>query len=515
MSDLPPASSPDETPAQPISAVQKKKNLYRRITTSMPLLVTVIVHIVFIGVAAAVVVQQSSGAKKKTFEASAQNTAADKQVEHRLQVARRGGASSSSSSPVSANRIFSTDANALQMPAMPDLPSLGSGGFGGFGSLGSGVGMGAGNGMSTSLGGGTGLGGRGFMSLSFLGSTTQNVSNVVFVVDTSTAIMEPRKGGFRAFSIIRDEIMRLVGRLPPSAKFNVVLFRNSTGDQNGVDVNLFQTELIPATSENKKDFFAWMSPVNAKLNSFGPNSALSRTRWNPKPIPPEVGLDPYLYPPVWARAAHVALEQQPDTIFVITASPGDVRRGADEATLAKRRAESDKRIAEFEEELKKLDLNFEDVTRARDRAYAKARAELDAANRKLVAAGKDPIVARGNYQIFDRETQAELKKNGITITLDTTGWSDAQGNPLKYPTRYTQSWESAPWNDFHAHFARLQKLFCPERATLNLFLFVGPNDRPDAAIADLTSVAKRNGGTFQLLTTKRLEELKAREEAPQ
>lgn len=507
-------SAPSPAPApRPQTAVPPKKNLFRRVTSSMPLLVTVIVHIVFIGIAAAVVVQQSSGAKKKTFEASSVNTVAEKQVEHRLQVARRGGASSASASPVSANRIFSTAENALQMPALPDLPSLGSGGFGGFGGMGSGVGMGAGSGMATSLGGGTGLGGRGFMSLSFLGSTAQDVSNVVFVVDTSTAIMEPRKGGFRAFSIIREEIMRLVGRLPPSAKFNVVLFRNSSGDQNGVDVNLFQTDLIPATSDNKKDFFAWMTPVNAKLNSYGPHSALSRTRWNPKPIPPEVGLDPLLYPPVWARAAHVALEQQPDTVFVITASPGDVRRGTDEATLAKRRAESEKRLAEFEAELKKLGLNFDDVTRARDRAYAKARAELDAANRKLVAAGKDPIVVRGNYQIFDRETQAELKKNGITITLDTTGWSDAQGNALKYPTRYTQTWESAPWTDFHAHFARLQKFFCPERAKLNLFLFVGPNDKPDEAVGDLTSVAKRNGGTFQLLTTKRLEELKSREDA--
>ena len=162
MSDsIPPSEdAASETPAQHIAAEQKKKNFYRRITSSMPLLITVIVHVVLIVGAAAVVVQQSGGAKKKTFEASNQSENANKQVEHRLQVARRGGASSASQSPVAANRIFSTSENALQMPAMPDLPSMGAGGFGGFGGMGSGVGMGAGSGMSTSLGGGSGLGGR-------------------------------------------------------------------------------------------------------------------------------------------------------------------------------------------------------------------------------------------------------------------------------------------------------------------------------------------------------------------
>jgi hypothetical protein len=32
-------------------------------------------------------------------------------------------------------------------------------------------------------------------------------------------------------------------------------------------------------------------------------------------------------------------------------------------------------------------------------------------------------------------------------------------------------------------------------------------------LTNLTAVAKRNGGSFQLLTTKRLEEIKAKEDA--
>ncbi len=507
-----PESSPPETPAQHIRSEQKKKNLYLRLTSSMPLLVTVIVHVVLGLGAAAIVVQQASSEKKKTFEAG-QQAAAAPAVEHRLQVARRGGASGGASSPVSANRIYSTDANALQMPSMPDLPSMGAGGFGGFGGMGSGVGLGAGTGMATSLGGGTGLGGRGFMSLNFLGATSQNASKVVFVVDTSTSIMEPAKGGFQAFTIIREEIMRLVGRLPPSAHFNVVLFAGARGEHNEANVNIYQTELVPATSDNKKDFFAWMAPVNASLGSYGPYSALRRTHWRAKPVPPEAGIDPLILPPVWSRAALVALEQQADTVFVITASEGNVRRRLDDETIAKRQAENERRRVAYEEDMAKRGLDPHAIRAARDRAYAKAERELAAANRRLVADGKDPIVVAERSRIFSSSVQAELKRNGITIELDKTGWSDSSGRTYGVPWFGTSTVEGADWSEFNAIFARYQRLFVPERAAVNLFLFVGPNDKPEGAIRNLTAVARRNGGTFQLLTTKRLEELKARAEA--
>jgi hypothetical protein len=516
MSNLPDASEPPpgETPARRIAAVQRKKNLCHRITSSMALLITVLVHVVLIGGAAIIVVQQNVTGKKKTFEAADQSENTNKQVEHRLQVARRGGASGAAQSPVSANRIFSTAENALRMPAMPDLPSSGAAGFGGFGGMGAGVGMGAGGGMSTALGNGAGLGGRGFMSLNFLGSTAENVSKVVFVVDTSTEIMEPKKGGFRAFAIIREEIMRLVGRLPPSARFNVVLFRGNSGknDENAFDVNLYQAELVSATNDNKKDFFAWMSPVNAKLNAFGPGSALRRTPWKHPPLPPEAGIDPLFLPPVWSRAAEAALAQKPDTVFVITASQGRVMQRADEETIKKRQAATRRNSEEFEKQLAAEGMTLDGYQAARARAYKKAGAELAAANKKLVAAGKDPIVVADTADIFSSSVQAALKREKITIELDRTGWTKKDGGSFVRGSLAVSDVEGASWQDFMTHFARLQHFYTPDRATLNLFLFVGPATKAEDAIANLTGIAKRNGGSFQLLTTKRLEEIKAREE---
>lgn len=511
LSSLPGQSLPG-TPAAHIRAEQKKKNLYLRLTSSMPLLVTVIVHVVLGLGAAAIVVQQTSTEKKKTFEAGQQFTAAPV-VEHRIQVARRGGATGGASSPVSANRIFSTDASALQMPAMPELPSMGTGGFGGFGGMGSGVGLGAGAGMATSLGGGTGLGGRGFMSLNFLGTTSQNASKIVFVVDTSTSIMEPAKGGFRAFSIIREEIMRLVGRLPPTAQFNVILYRAESGEGSRIQTNLFKPELVAANNDNKKEFFTWMAPVNAQLGNFGPNSAVTRNAWQPKPIRPEAGIDPLFLPPVWSRAAQAAFEQEPDTVFVITATQGNVRKQVDEQTLATRRGTLERNRADFAQKLAIEGLELDPYFAARERAYAKAGRELVAANRRLTAAGKDPIIVESNLRIFSSSVQAALRRNGITIELDGTGWSRRDGTQIEPPTLNLSSIEGASWNDFYAYFARLQSTLVAQRPTLNIFLFVGPEERAEEAVRNLTTAARRNGGTFQLLTTKRLEELKARAEA--
>ncbi len=516
MSELNPETPESEVEAvatAPEAPAPRKKNFYQRLTASMPLLITVIVHVVLIGGAAAIVVQQNVIGKKKTFEAANQNeSVAEKQVEHRLQVARRGGASSSASNPVSANRIFSTAENALQMPAMPDLPSMGSGGFGGFGSMGSGVGLGQGAGMATSLGGGGGLGGRGFMSMNFLGLSSQNVSKVVFVVDTSTSIMEPRKGGFLAFSIIREEIMRQVSRLPASAQFNVILYRSTNTETGEVEINLYKRELSPANNDAKKDFFEWMAPVNAKLDNFGPASATRRTGWRRKPLPPEAGVDSLFLPPSWARAVHAALEQSPDTIFVITASEGRVARMVSEQELTKRRAEFEKKKADYERDAIKEGTTYAAIVTARDAAYNKARRELDTANRNLVAERKEPVVVSDSTQIFRSDVQTELRKKGITIKLDGTGWTKKDGSLFSEPPQWVSSVEPASWNDFNNHISRLQRALSPQqRAALNMFLFVGPTDKPENAISILTTVAKRNGGNFQLLTTKRLEEIRAKE----
>lgn len=475
--------------------------LYRRLTASVPLLITLGVHVVLIAVAGYFVTERVIS-RKKSFEAAAdsQPSIAQKQVEHRLQVARKSGGSASTS-PVSAARIFSTAANALQMPEMPALPSVGASSLSG---MGFGVGMGAlgtGTGYNTGVGPGSGLG-RGFISMSFLGMTDQRVSKVVFVVDVGRDLLDIRKGGFEAFKIIREEIMRLISRLPPSAEFNVVLYER--GNWNNRSVAAFNASLNPATVTNKNDFFTWLDPVNKTPDKIGQASVIgNRVNWTPKDLT-SAGVDGSLDLPDWVEALRFALELEPDTVFVISGSQGMVRRQASEAEIARRKRENESKLAE----LRSQGFDPAVVSAARGRALAKARAELDAINVKLRAQGKSPLIITNATRIFEADFQAALKRAGFSITLDKTGWTDKKGG-LIWTDGGISTNEAVDFDEVVLHVSKLQLALLRKRATINCFLFVGPGEKAEKPAENLSKVTSRNGGRFELLTTKRLQEISA------
>ena len=481
-----------------------RPNLYKRVTASVPLLVTVIVHVVLVAIAGYLVVSEQIIGKKKIMEAAPPSEAsvAQKQVEHRLQVARKAGGSASTS-PVSASRIFSTAENALQLPAMPDLPSVGASSLSGMG-FGKGIGgVGGGSGYNTGIGNGNGIG-SGFMTMSFLGTTSQRASKIVFVIDIGPSLMDIRKGGFEAFKIIRDEMAKLVSRLPPSAEFGVVLFESGAWDVGGA-LTPFDNTLLPATVANKERFFEWVRPINVDSTKVGVASVPNRLPWKPKDLP-SAGLDAELMVPQWSRALRCALELQPDTVYLITGSAGSVWRKVGEAELAKRKKAYEDRIAE----MKRDGLDPAAIDAARNAAYRKARAELDAINVKLKDAGKSPFIIQRPERIFERDFQEALKRAGYSIKLDTTGWTDKKGHPIGgggYNDR-----EGAEYADLLTHISQLQRSLLKDRAALNIFLFVGPDEQPKGAMENLGKTSTRNGGKFELLTTRRLKEIAGRDE---
>ena len=386
---------------------------------------------------------------------------------------------------------------------MPDLPSVGASSLSGMG-FGAGLGaVGTGTGYNTGIGNGNGLG-SGFMSMSFLGTTSQRASKIVFVVDVGTTLMDIRKGGFEAFQIIRDEMGKLISRLPPSAEFGVVLFETGGGGTDGW-VTSFDRALLPSTVANKERLFAWIKPINADSSKVGIQSVPNRVTWKPKPLP-SAGLDDTLMVPLWTRALRAALELEPDTIYLITGSAGAQRRKVSEAELAKRKRENEDYIADLKRE--GLDMNA--VSAARSASMAKARAEFDAINARLKAQGKSPFIIQDIRRVFADDFQAALKRIGESIKLDTKGWITKSGKVLWY-TSYNDL-ENAEYADVIMHISQLQRALLKERAALNIFLFVGPNEEPKAAMENLGKTSTRNGGKFELITTKRLQELAKRDE---
>jgi hypothetical protein len=462
----------------------------------VPLLVTVIVHVVLVAVAGYFVVSEQILGKKKNFEAAAvSENVVQKKVEHRLQVARKGGGSASAS-PVSASRIFSADKSALQLPAPPELNLAGASALTGMG-FGSGAGgMGTGTGYGTGLGSGSGLG-SGFMSMSFLGTTSQRSSKVVFVIEVGPKLLDIRKGGFEAFKIIREEIMKLVSRLSPSTEFGVVLF-DSDADMGGT-VSSFDTTLLPATSANKTRFFEWIKPINTDLEKLG-LKGVQRTAWAPKPLP-NAGLDPDLSVSLWLNALRCGLELGPDTIYTITTEAGRGRGKVKESELLKRKQAYEQKLAE----IKRMGMEPEAVIAARRASETKALAQLNEVNAKLKAQGKPPIVIQHVNRIWEADFQAALRKQGFSITRDLTGWSDKDGKPIELH-RYND-FITADYPEILMYVSQLQRALLKERAALNIFLFVGPAEDPKGAMENLSKLGSRNGGKVQLITTKRLQEL--------
>lgn len=482
-----------------------RPSFYRRITASVPLLVTVLVHVVLIAIAGYFVVSEQLIGKKKSFDAApVADNVAQKQVEHRLQVARKGGGSASAS-PVSASRIFSTAKNALQMPAMPDLPSVGASslsgmGFGaGMGAVGTGTGYNTGGGSST-------LGGSGFMSMSFLGTTSQRVSKVVFVVDVGPGVMDIRKGGFRAFEIMRTEMSRLVSGIPPAGQFNVILFSN---DQ----IRLFMSGLQPATVANKTAFFDWIKPLNVDMDSLGTSRvSASSPSWKYAPAE-KLKLDPGYRPASWINALHAALEQEPDTVFLITGSAWPGNREASQAQLNRSYEAYKKYVAD----LVRQGYDLPAIAAARNKALTKLREDFEAINRKLVEQKRDPFVIQDIKRVLAPDFQAAIKKAGFTLKLDSTGWTDKAGGLLwdtpasdKVGPRPVTDFINTEFADALLHVSKLQYGLLRARASVNIFLFTGPDEQNQAAEKNLSTLSSKNGGKFSLLTSKRLEEIAAK-----
>jgi len=507
MSSPSPTATPPATSAAPASAsTSRARSLLRRVTSSAPLLVTVIVHLVLIAVAGAVVVQQNILGKKKTFEAAAEPGPA-RAVEHRLQTARRGGSAGGASSPLSSSRIFTHAPGALALPEMSELPSA-TAGFGGFGGAGAGLGLATGSGLSASLGSGTSLGGRGFLSLSFLGTTSLDASKIVFALDVEPSLMDLRKGGYSAFKILREQITQLVFNLPPQAEFNVVVFEYARDVETQ---GLFAPALLPATSENKKRLAAWLAAVNGSPSGpYGIRTATDLARPDFS-VPDSARLDPDYLPAYWLRGLHAALAQKPDTVYLVTGSSDLGRVDRNESGLQdRRRKEWEAKVAKQREELLRQGLDPEAVAAARKAAYEKARRELAAINRQLIAANKDPFVVKDIDRVFDKDFQDALRKQGFSLKLDTAGWTDKGGKPIpELVWRGGGGWRRADLEDAGSFIGRLQTAYLSSEARLNLFYFAGPDADTAGPAERLGPLAKRHGGSFQILTAKRLEELAA------
>jgi len=128
---------------------------------------------------------------------------------------------------------------------------------------------------------------------------------VLFVIDGSADMISESCGGVAACDYIKKELDEVLTELPPSVLFNVMLY-------DGTTVSEFRSRMVPVSDRNRTALSGWIAPA------LGGSGAIGLSAEKNTYIPPviyETAVEDETRG--WARALQAALEQRPDTVFVV------------------------------------------------------------------------------------------------------------------------------------------------------------------------------------------------------
>ncbi len=121
----------------------------------------------------------------------------------------------------------------------------------------------------TGFGNGVAISGKGFEgSLGFATSQLNvfglksSAEKVVFILSTEPDMLTDDIGGIPAYTIIKQELIGLIGSLPPTTLFNVVVYDRGKAFA-------FSKELSTASDANVEKLQTWLSPLNASKDKYG------------------------------------------------------------------------------------------------------------------------------------------------------------------------------------------------------------------------------------------------------
>jgi hypothetical protein len=151
--------------------------------------------------------------------------------------------------------------------------------------------------------------GIGPMRINFFGIRAES-EKAVFIIDASSAVLDPRSGGSAAYDYVKAELVKLVSGMKPAMLFNVILYDRQR-------VFLFRPNSVPASEQTARELAEWIRPVNNESSAPG----LSKDQDNyvrPEPYRTAVGSDAA----AWLLALQAAFEQRPDNVFLLCAGWG-------------------------------------------------------------------------------------------------------------------------------------------------------------------------------------------------
>ena len=186
---------------------------------------------------------------------------------------------------------------------------------------------GAGNG---SLGG---MGGVGFSMPEINIFGVKSKSEKIFIVlDASAEMMHDEMGGIAAYTLIKEELLRIVDGLPPTVLFNVAVFQR--GDRSKV---LFPS-LANVSKKNVAAMKEWIEPLNAVSAGMGDKDYGVKTIGEGGLEIDEIKVEPIESYGFWVKPSLLAMKQQADSVYLLTCRWGNLyhrlerRKGSEEAT---------------------------------------------------------------------------------------------------------------------------------------------------------------------------------------
>lgn len=192
--------------------------------------------------------------------------------------------------------------------ALPDMSGLGSAGSG----LAREGATTAGRELSSM--GAAGSLGFGVSSVNFFGARSKG-EKLVFVIDASQTMMLDEKGGYNTYKFAKDKIFAMINGLQSATLFNVMVY----GDQSNKRAVMFQSQLVPATPENREALKKWLEPLNSDPKAVGSLREMQSIFY----VPP-VKYDTMIGGEAksWLEAVQAAMEQGADNIFILCAGWG-------------------------------------------------------------------------------------------------------------------------------------------------------------------------------------------------
>jgi hypothetical protein len=209
---------------------------------------------------------------------------------------------------------------------------------------------------------------------------------IVLILGAEDDMMLDKMGGIAAFTIIKNEMIRIIEELPPTALFNVLIYEKGS-------VTAAFSELVPATDENAQKMKEWITPLNAVSKGMGDRDYGLHTlgQGGVRKKPTLVGkfddtkqVGGVAKPDIraWSRPVMIAHEMQADTIFVLT-DKWDYQR-----------------VQSSGARMTREEWNQTSPGKKWNEAYKKALKTLDEENRKRRAAGQPPkVIGRGEWDM--------------------------------------------------------------------------------------------------------------------